>query len=220
MVEDHFARLGFTLVPDVVAATECAELAHRLASGGLLSAGTRSLLAQSWCAQLAQRLRLQPALSLLLGESPVAVQCTYFEKSEHNNWLVALHQDLSIPVAERVSHPELRGWSEKEGVLFVQPPVAVLEHMVAIRIHLDDCLEADGPLRVVPGSHTHGRVAPNMGPRPDTVACVAARGAALAMRPLILHASSKSAGGSRRRVLHFVFGPATLPYGLQWHKFI
>jgi hypothetical protein len=36
------------------------------------------------------------------------------------------------------------------------------------------------------------------------------------MRPLALHASSKATGTSRRRVLHFVFGSAGLPYGLQW----
>jgi hypothetical protein len=36
------------------------------------------------------------------------------------------------------------------------------------------------------------------------------------MRPFALHTSSKATGTSRRRVLHFVFGPAELPYGLQW----
>jgi hypothetical protein len=28
----------------------------------------------------------------------------YFEKSSSRNWLVSVHQDLSIPVAERVEH--------------------------------------------------------------------------------------------------------------------
>ena len=42
------------------------------------------------------------------------------------------------------------------------------------------------------------------------------RGDALLMRPLVLHASSKSSGSSLRRVLHFVFGPEVLPYGLAW----
>jgi hypothetical protein len=44
----------------------------------------------------------------------------------------------------------------------------------------------------------------------------AKRGDALLMRPLVLHASSKSSGSSLRRVLHFVFGPQALPYGLAW----
>jgi hypothetical protein len=36
------------------------------------------------------------------------------------------------------------------------------------------------------------------------------------MRPLILHASSKATGAGERRVLHFLFGPPTLPHGLKW----
>ena len=36
------------------------------------------------------------------------------------------------------------------------------------------------------------------------------------LRPLLLHASSKATGGSRRRVLHFLFGPRELPCGLAW----
>jgi hypothetical protein len=38
----------------------------------------------------------------------------------------------------------------------------------------------------------------------------------MAMRPLLLHASSKATGSSRRRVLHFLFGPPALPFGLEW----
>ena len=36
------------------------------------------------------------------------------------------------------------------------------------------------------------------------------------MRLLLLHASSKATGASRRRVLHFLFGPPRLPLGLAW----
>jgi len=52
--------------------------------------------------------------------------------------------------------------------------------------------------------------------RAQGVAIAAARGDALLMRPLVLHASSKASGTSRRRVLHFVFGPQALPCGLAW----
>ena len=77
----------------------------------------------------------------LVGQDPdtagdadaVAVQCTYFEKSADRNWLVPIHQDLAIPVARRVEHPALRGWSHKEGSLFVQPPADVLAQLVAVR---------------------------------------------------------------------------------------
>lgn len=46
--------------------------------------------------------------------------------------------------------------------------------------------------------------------------CTVAKGGALLMKPLLLHSSSKSSGLGQRRVLHFVFGPRTLPCGLRW----
>jgi ectoine hydroxylase-related dioxygenase (phytanoyl-CoA dioxygenase family) len=133
---------------------------------------------------------------------------------------VPLHQDLSIPVQERLAAPELVGWSEKNGTVFVQPPDEVLQQLVALRLHIDDCALGDGPLKMVPGSHRFGRLgnetALALRDRHGERVAEVARGAALLMRPLILHASSKSTGASRRRVLHFVFGPPALPYGLRW----
>ncbi len=123
-------------------------------------------------------------------------------------------------VAERVSSPALRGWSEKEGSLFVQAPPGVLEQLVAVRVHLDGCAAQDGPLRVIPGTHTLGRIEPEAAAAirgaATEVVCHAKRGEALVLRPLLLHASSKAAGTSRRRVLHYLFGPRQLPHGLRW----
>ncbi|HEY0062927.1 MAG TPA: hypothetical protein VGC21_12465 [Telluria sp.] len=48
------------------------------------------------------------------------------------------------------------------------------------------------------------------------LSCTARAGDVLVLRPLLLHASSKSSGTSKRRVLHFVFGPRDLPYALAW----
>lgn len=156
----------------------------------------------------------------IIPEHHVAVQCTYFEKSKRQNWLVPIHQDLSIPVKERKEAPGFGGWSEKEGEVFAQAPVEVLSQLVAVRVHLDPCREDDGPLNVVPGSHALGILAPEAavaaGAELGAKACVAGVGDALAMRPLLLHASSKASGGSLRRVLHFVFGPPELPHALRW----
>jgi ectoine hydroxylase-related dioxygenase (phytanoyl-CoA dioxygenase family) len=148
-----------------------------------------------------------------------AVQCTFFEKSAARNWLVPIHQDLGIPVSGRVDHSALTGWSEKEGATFVQAPDDVLEQMLAVRVHVDHCSPEDGPLRIVPGSHKRGRIEPAQAAiagRTAGVVVPAKRGDALLMRPLVLHASSKSSGSSLRRVLHFVIGPEVLPYGLAW----
>jgi ectoine hydroxylase-related dioxygenase (phytanoyl-CoA dioxygenase family) len=143
-----------------------------------------------------------------------------FEKSVDRNWLVSLHQDLSIPVAARVDHPALTGWSEKEAGIFVQPPADVLQKIVALRLHIDECSANDGPLKVVPGSHLHGRLdqeaAFALRAAAGEIACPASRGGAMLMRPLLLHSSSKASGLSRRRVLHYLFAPRSLPLGLQW----
>ena len=79
----------------------------------------------------------------------------------------------------------------------------------------------DSPLRVVPRSHNQGVIddagAAALRTSEGELACLAPRGAALIMRPLLLHASSKGSGEGRRRVLHFVFGPRSLPHQLAWH---
>ncbi len=210
-------RDGFTLTAPILTAGECDQAARAVRQD---RAGTRSLLSQPWCAALATRLRAEPPLAAMIAPSMVAVQCTWFEKSAQRNWLVPLHQDLSIAVAARVDDPALSGWSVKEGVQFVRAPATVLARMVALRLHLDECGPDDGPLRVVPGSHLHGVVsdeaAQDLRAAYGETVCAASRGSALAMRPLLLHASSKGSGISSRRVLHFVFGPRELPHGLAW----
>jgi len=220
MHEHSFAANGFALVAEVLCPEECEAVAECVSPGVASSGGTRSLLEQPWCASLARRLREHSVLSTLVPAQFVAVQCTYFEKSAARNWLVPVHQDLSVPVAERVSAPALRGWSEKEGSIFVQAPIEVLEQLVAVRLHLDPCGEQDGPLRVVPGTHDRGRIEPEeaaaIRATAIEVACHTQKGEALALRPLLLHASSKATGTSKRRVLHFLFGPRHLPNGLRW----
>lgn len=216
-----FASNGYLRVPDLLPGSACDGLAAQLAPLDASRGGTRCLLTHAWCTDLAGRLRIHPALAPLLPPDAVAVQCTHFEKSVDRNWLVPMHQDLAIPVAERVDDPALSGWSTKEGALFVHAPIALLEQLVAVRLHLDDCGPDDGPLRVVPGSHRFGRLEATDEQRlreaTREVVCDAARGAVLAMRPLLLHASSKSSGSSRRRVLHVLFGPRRPGHGLSWH---
>lgn len=214
----RFQQSGFAVIADVLAAEECEAIARRVPSSG--DPGGRHLLEADWCVEIAAAIRRHPRVAELIPSDHVAVQCLWFEKSVATNWLVALHQDLGIPVAARSEDPALSGWSEKAGVLHVQPPMALLEQLVALRLHLDDCGEDDGPLRVVPGSHRLGRLDPEAASRcraeQGEVACVAARGSVMAMRPLLLHASSRATGDSQRRVLHFVFGPRELPHGLRW----
>lgn len=220
MNSESFNDAGYAAITPVLSATTCEAIARRIHTSSI-SGGTRNLLVKPWCAALVERLRRHPGLSGVVPVGHMAVQCSYFEKSASRNWAVSPHQDLSVPVAERVKGLGLTGWSRKEGALFVQPPAALLEQLVAVRVHLDACTAEDGPLTVVPGSHRFGRMTEFdvMAVRRSSleVTCTAAAGEALAMRPLLVHSSPKARGTSRRRLLHLVFGPRSPGYGLRWH---
>ena len=68
------------------------------------------------------------------------------------------------------------------------------------------------------GGPVHGQAVAARGNAPAAAEqlCPVPAGGALLMRPLLLHASSKSRSGKARRVLHLVFAPRTLPDGLRW----
>jgi hypothetical protein len=223
MIDDtaKFATDGFAVIPDVISPAKCDAVMAQAALAASDAPGSRTLLSMPWCAALAHAIRTDHAIRSLLPEKPVAVQCTYFEKSESQNWLVPVHQDLSIPVRERIDDAACSAWSEKEGVLFVQPPATVLETLVAVRLHLDDSTASNGPLRVVRGSHRRGRLtsAQVQAVRDESgeIACPVPKGGVLVLRPLLLHASSKATASAPRRVLHFLFGTPALPLGLAWH---
>jgi len=219
-MQSTFTTAGFQIVDTILTSDECDAVGAEVARCSSRSGGTRSLLEERWCLALAHRLRTHPALSVCLPHDYVATQCTFFEKTTSKNWLVPVHQDLSISVQARVEAPCLTGWSEKEGSLFVHAPTEELERLVAVRLHIDPCNEQDGPLKVVPGTHGLGVIGPaaavELRRSGAEVPCVAAKGSALVMRPLLLHSSSKASGSGRRRVLHFLYGPRELPYGLAW----
>lgn len=182
--------------------------------------GSRNLLEHAWCAALVGPIRDRLRSHDLLSADAVAVQCTLFRKDGECNWKVPYHQDLSIPVDGRVEHPGLVGWSMKEDGHYVQPPVELLDRILAVRLHLDACGADEGALRVVPGSHRLGRLAPEriaeIDKRDEEIVCPADVGDLLLMRPLLLHASSKAARPNGRRVLHFLFAPPVPGHGLRW----
>ena len=217
---ERLDRDGFVLVPGALGMADVERLRALIDSSAVEGPGLRTLLREPWCRELARRLTERSEIGGLLAAGVVPWQATLFEKSIDKNWLVPLHRDLSVPVARRVDHPALKGWSEKDGLWFVQPPEDFLRRMTAVRVHLDPCGELDGALRVVPGSHRSPSPAADRLPEPgaaEVAAAIgvnAAAGDALVLSPLLLHASSKGAGPGRRRVLHLLYGPRLAPYGL------
>jgi ectoine hydroxylase-related dioxygenase (phytanoyl-CoA dioxygenase family) len=97
----------------------------------------------------------------------------------------------------------------------------ILRQMLTLRIHLDEVTDENGPLRVIPGSHVSSE-SEGVGIAGE-VAIHAQAGDALAMRPLIRHASGSSSKGTRRhrRILHLEFAASPdLPDGVRWHDFV
>ena len=144
-----------------------------------------------------------------LPATAIAIQAITFNKTASTNWNVAWHQDLVFPFAKKVRSPEYRLASRKQGINYAQPPLGTLQNLLALRLHLDDCGFSNGPLRVSPGTHKKGIVpsveAAEVATRNGEVACIALKGEAIVMRPLLLHASSTATKPINRRVLHFVF---------------
>lgn len=213
-------RDGYCIIANVISAaqvTDTLEDLHRLV---VVGAGTRNLLELPWCQSLARQLRQHPFIAPALSPNAISVQCTYFEKGKGRNWLVSPHQDLSIPVKDRIEDSRLTRWSQKEGQIFVHAPDPLLQQLLAVRLHLDGCTADNGPLRVVPGSHWYGRLSEAQSKQiratSQEIECVLSAGDVLLMRPLILHASSKAAVPGHRRVLHFLYGPESPGYNLRW----
>lgn len=149
-------------------------------------------------------------------QSPVPLGAILFDKIPEANWKVPAHQDVSLPVAERIDVPGFGGWSRKQDVWYVEPPFDVLDRMIALRIHLDDCPAGNGALEVVPG--THRSRLPDADMRAfspaDFQTCAAQRGDVLLMKPLLVHRSASSTAAAHRRVLHVLYG-GELPGGLK-----
>ena len=169
---------------------------------------------------LAEGAQLRALVVPILGGEARVVRGIYFDKHADANWKVAWHQDLTIAVRRQIDVEGFGPWSTKAGVTHVQPPVSVLEKMLALRLHLDDADASNGALRVIPGTHKCGRLdAQEIQLRKEgreIITCAVPRGGVMLMRPLLLHASSVASKPAHRRVLHFEYSPAGLPGGLTW----
>jgi ectoine hydroxylase-related dioxygenase (phytanoyl-CoA dioxygenase family) len=187
-----------------------------------LRGGRRNLLSVPEMKELADSVALRELVHPILGGDAFPVRGTLFDKQEGSNRKVPWHQDVTIAVKERIDSDGYGPWSVKEGVQHVQPPTAILERMVTVRLHLDDCLASNGALRVIAGSHRLGRLDQNrihehvFSSLERT--CEVRRGGVLLMSPLTIHASSVSEKPQHRRVIHFDYAKANLIDGLEWFE--
>ncbi|HEX7945384.1 MAG TPA: phytanoyl-CoA dioxygenase family protein [Phenylobacterium sp.] len=160
------------------------------------------------------------AASELLGAAARPVRAVLFDKTPAANWAVAWHQDRTIPVRERVQADGFGPWSRKGGLLHVAPPIAILEAMATLRIHVDPVGPDNAHLRVALGSHRLGVAsaaeAAALAGQHLQIECLAEPGDVWAYSTPILHASDRARAASRRRVLQVDYAAQDLPGGLVW----
>jgi hypothetical protein len=158
--------------------------------------------------------------SFVLGRACQPVRAILFDKSPATNWALGWHQDRTIAVRERVEVPGFSNWNAKDGMIHVEPPWAVLERMVTLRVHLDPVPPDNAPLLVAPGSHRLGRIrvgdVADVVERCGTAVCLAEMGDVWLYATPILHASDRATAGGRRRVLQVDYAVGELPDGLKW----
>jgi hypothetical protein len=224
-------RDGYAILPGVVDArtvTALLEALDRACAGvGIQERGgpyaIRNLLeVVPEVRELAKLPALRTLVEPILGPQAFVARGLLFDKIPSANWKVPWHQDVTIAVCERQEVPGFGPWSRKAGTQHVQPPVTLLEQMLSLRVHLDDCDAENGPVLVLPGSHRQGRLsAEAIGAwkeRGAAVCCAVPCGGVLLMRPLLLHASQPARIPGHRRVLHLEFASAPLPGGLEWKE--
>lgn len=148
-----FEEKGFAIVPKCLAAEMVKHLSVHL---GDEKHAQRNLLCDEMVRRLAASEPVKALLDSLFSKKSFAVRRILFNKTPDANWKVVWHQDRTIAVCERKEVAGFGPWSIKAGVQHVQPPVYVMSKMVAIRLHLDESRESNGPLRVIPGSHRAG----------------------------------------------------------------
>jgi len=202
---------GFEIVPSVLSEPEIAALRAALRSVAIERGrgGARHLMWHPAVRETAQHSALLAIARRFLAAEPIPFKATLFDKTPRANWLVSWHQDRALPLTARRDVKGWGPWSMKGGIHYAHAPADALSRVVALRLHLDDSCADNGPLRVLPGTHALGvlsdveiqRLATSVQP----IECAAPAGSVVAMRPLLVHASSKATAESPRRVLHIEY---------------
>lgn len=202
---------GFAILPEALLRQEVEQLLDELDQCPLRrsKAGIRHALRHPAVAALAQGSRLLHIAQEILGAEAQPFRATLFDKSPQANWLVVWHQDTALPLRERRDTPGWGPWSVKDGVAYAHAPASALRRVAALRIHLDDSSADNGPLRVLPGTHTQGVLSDDaiqeLAAQNQPLDCLVPQGGVLVMKPLLVHASSKSQTEMPRRVLHIEY---------------
>ena len=208
MWQQSFEENGFTVFPELLTGGEVATLLADLVELPLQNgrAGIRHTLRYPSVFRLAHDNRLLSVARQIVGPEAFPFRATLFNKSPGHNWLIPWHQDTALPLCEQREIAGWGPWSVKDGVQYAHAPANALQQVVALRIHIDDSTLHNGPLRVLPGTHKLGVLSDDeiqgLAANIAEVNCIVCKGGVLAMRPLVIHSSSKAQNLIDRRVLH------------------
>lgn len=203
--------MGYAIHDRVLARADLDAIADGLAGAEhhRSRAGMRHLMSVTVVRELAYDPRLMAIARGAVGPMAVPFRATLFDKSAHANWLIVWHQDSALPLVERRDVAGWGPWSVKAGVVYAHAPAVALERVVALRISLDDSGPDNGPLRVLPGTHTLGVLTDatiaDLATQIRPVDCCVDAGGVVMMRPLTVHSSSKAVSDRPRRVLHLEY---------------
>jgi len=159
-------------------------------------AGIRHALRSAPGAKIAGDRALIDLARSVLGTNAFPLRATLLDKSAPANWPLAWHQDTALPLCRRIECPGWRPWSVKAGIACAHAPASALSQAPALRVHLDHSPAGNGPPRVLPGTHTLGVLSEaaihELTGEISPIVCVCPKGGVVAVRRLIVHASSRS----------------------------
>jgi ectoine hydroxylase-related dioxygenase (phytanoyl-CoA dioxygenase family) len=204
-------KTGYGIVPGIASELETQRLLDELTGAGLTRsrAGIRHLMGIPGVSRIAHQENVLAIVNGILGEGAIPFRATLFDKSPLSNWLVMWHQDTALPLLDKKESEGWGPWSVKDGVTYAHAPAKALEKVLAVRLHLDDSKLHNGPLRILPGTHNAGVLTDEevhkLSGNVQAVECQVPAGGAILMRPLAVHASSKSTSEEPRRVIHIEY---------------
>jgi len=202
---------GYGIIPDIVNELEARSLLDELAGAELprSRAGIRHVMGNPGVSRIAHQENILATVRSILGERAIPFRATLFDKSPASNWLIMWHQDTALPMMDKNESEGWGPWSVKDSVTYAHAPAKALEKVLAVRLHLDDSNLQNGPLRILPGTHNSGVLTDEqihkLSESVQAVECPVPLGGAILMRPLVVHASSKSTSDEPRRVIHIEY---------------
>ncbi len=210
---------GFAIADLELSPDQCTYIATSLPSVADQRGGARGVLGHPTVLQLIRHRQFAQVLRSLTGRDLVAVAARLLDSAAGDDHALQWHQDRQVTVRERMDVPGYGPWTSRAGICHVEPPASVLDQMLVVLLHLDACAAGTSGFRVLPGSHTAGKLTSEairqLVETEEPIAPGITQGTMIVMRPLLLHAATASR--AHYRVLHIDLAPLEAISPLQWH---